>query len=141
MENSELLAVVWELEEIRYYLNGKVVYLHTDQRALKPLIKRNRAYRQYSARLTRWLHRLVHFDLSIKYRVGKKFKAYGLIDQKLNRKTINREKVRRRICHQNPLRNFQTKSQIRSTIKQGQKNSNDRPINEHGFNDEPRVGQ
>ena len=38
----ELLAVVWGLEKVRFYLYGKKVFLYTDHQALEPLIKRNR---------------------------------------------------------------------------------------------------
>ena len=63
----ELLAVVWGLEKFRFYLYGKKVYLYTDHQALEPLIKQNRCNKQYSARLTRWLERLTHFDISIQH--------------------------------------------------------------------------
>ena len=70
----ELLAVVWGLEKLRFYLYGKKVYLCTDHQALEPLIKRNRSNRQYSARLTRWLDRLTHFDISIQHIAGSNLK-------------------------------------------------------------------
>ena len=63
----ELLAVVWGLEKFRFSLDGKKVHLYTDHQALEPLIKRNRSNKQYSARLTRWLDRLTHFDKSIQH--------------------------------------------------------------------------
>ena len=66
----ELLAVVWGLEKFRFYLYGKKVFLYTDHQALEPLIKRNRCNRQYSARLTRWLDRLAHFDIAIQHIAG-----------------------------------------------------------------------
>ena len=65
----ELLAVVWE---VLFY--GKKVYLYTDHQALKPLIKRNRINRQYSARLTKWLDRLAHFDIAIQHIAGSNLK-------------------------------------------------------------------
>ena len=43
----------------------------TDHQALQPLLKRNRAHKQYSARLTRWLDRLSHFDVNVQYTAGK----------------------------------------------------------------------
>ena len=70
----ELLAVVWGLEKFRFYLYGKKVYLYTDHQALEPLIKRNRCNKQYSARLTRWLDRLTHFDTSIQHIAGSNLK-------------------------------------------------------------------
>ena len=59
----ELLAVAWGLEKLRFLLYGKKVFYNTDHQALEPLIKRNRCNKQYSARLTRWLDRLAHFDI------------------------------------------------------------------------------
>ena len=35
------------------------------------MVKRNRAHKQYSARLTRWLDRLSHFDVNLQYTTGK----------------------------------------------------------------------
>ena len=62
------------LVKFRYYFYGKVVCFYTDHQALEPLIKRNRAYRQNSERLTRWLDRLADFDISIKYTARKNLK-------------------------------------------------------------------
>ena len=59
----ELLAVVWGLEHFRLYIYGKPIELLTDHQALEPLIKRKRSNKTYSARLTRWLDRLAHFDI------------------------------------------------------------------------------
>ena len=70
----ELLAVVWGLEKFRFYLYGKKVFFYTDHQALEPLIKRNRCNRQYSARLTRWLDRLAHFDIAIQHIAGSNLK-------------------------------------------------------------------
>ena len=67
----ELLAVVWGLEHFRLYIYGKPIELLTDHQALEPLIKRNRSNKTYSARLTRWLDRLAHFDIKIKHIAGK----------------------------------------------------------------------
>ena len=41
---------------------GNILTLH---QALQPLLKRNRAHKQYSARLTRWLDRLRHFHVKV----------------------------------------------------------------------------
>ena len=66
-----MLGVLWGLEYFRYYVYGKKVNLLTDHQALQPLLKRNRAHKQYSARLTRWLDRLSHFDVNVQYTAGK----------------------------------------------------------------------
>ena len=67
----ELLRALWGLEYFRYYVYGKRVNLLTDHQALQPLLKKNRAHKQYSARLTSWLDRLSHFDVNIQYTAGK----------------------------------------------------------------------
>ena len=59
----ELLAAVCGLEKFSLYLYGKIVYLYTNQ-AMEPLVKGNQAYRQYSARSTKVLDRLVHNNIS-----------------------------------------------------------------------------
>ena len=51
----EQLALVCGLENFRFYLYGKAVYLYTNHQTLEPLFKRNRAYLQYNAQLARWL--------------------------------------------------------------------------------------
>ena len=53
------------------FIYGKPIELLTDHQALEPLIKRNRSNKTYSARLTRWLDRLAHFDIQIKHVAGK----------------------------------------------------------------------
>ena len=70
----KLLAVEWGLEKFRFYLYGKKAHLYTDHQALEPLIKRNRSSKQYSARLTRWLDRLTHFDISLQHIAGSNLK-------------------------------------------------------------------
>ena len=67
----ELLAVVWGLEHFRLYIYGKPIKLLTDHQALEPLIKRNRSNKTYSARLTRWLDRLAHFNINVNHIAGK----------------------------------------------------------------------
>ena len=67
----ELLGALWGLEYFRYYVYGKNVNLLTDHQALQPLVKRNRAHKQYRARLTWWLDRLSHFDVNVQSTVGK----------------------------------------------------------------------
>ena len=67
----ELLAVVWGLERFRFQLYGKQVQLFSDHQALEPRLKRNKTNKQYSARLTRWLDRLNHFDICLKHTAGK----------------------------------------------------------------------
>ena len=78
----ELLSVVWGLEKFRFYLYGKKVFLYTDHQALEPLIKRNRCNKQYSARLTRWLDRQAHFDISVQHIAGSNLKFTDFLSSK-----------------------------------------------------------
>ena len=66
--------MVWGLEKFQFYLYGKRVHLYTDHQALEPFIKRNRSNKQFSARLTRWLDRLTHFDIAIEHIAGSNLK-------------------------------------------------------------------
>ena len=51
----DLLAVVWGLERFRFHLYRKQIQLFSDHQALEALLKRSKANKQNSARLTRWL--------------------------------------------------------------------------------------
>ena len=66
----ELLGALWGLEHSRYNVYEKRVNLLTDHQALRLLPKRNRAHKQYSARLTRCLDLLSHFDVNLQYTAG-----------------------------------------------------------------------
>ena len=87
----ELLAVVWVLERFRFYVYGKQIQLLSDHQALEPLLKRNKTNKQYSARLTRWLDTLNHFDIILKHTAGKN-KIHGL-QLKSHRKPGTRKKL------------------------------------------------
>ena len=65
---------MWRLEHFRLYVYGKPIEILIDHQALEPLIKRNRSNKTYSARLTRWLDRLAHFDINIKHIASKHIK-------------------------------------------------------------------
>ena len=52
----------------------KPVKLFSDHSALEPLLRRNRANKTYSARLTRWLDRITHFDVSVNHIAGEEIK-------------------------------------------------------------------
>ena len=63
----EILESLWGSKQFRYYVYGKRVSLLTVQ----PLRKPNRAHKQYSAKLTRWLDRLSPFDVNLQCTAGK----------------------------------------------------------------------
>ena len=57
------------LEYFRFYVYEKRVILNRIQ-ALQPILKKNRAHKQNSARLTPWLDRPSHFDVNVQYTAG-----------------------------------------------------------------------
>ena len=59
----ELLGVVWSVEHFKYYLYGKPFTVITDYRALLSIMRENRANKSYNSQLTRWVDRLLPFDL------------------------------------------------------------------------------
>ena len=69
------------IREIRFYLYGKQVQLFSEHQALEPLLKRNKTNKQFSARLTRWLDRLNHFDISLKHTAGKEIKVTDFVSR------------------------------------------------------------
>ena len=77
----ELLAVVWGLERFKFHLYGKQIQLFSHHQALESRLKRNKSNKPYSARLTRWLDRLNHFDITLKYAAGKEIKSTDFISR------------------------------------------------------------
>ena len=80
----ELLAVVWGLEHFRFYIYGKPIKLFSDHSALEPLLRRNRANKTYSARLTRWLDRITHFDVTVNHIAGEEIKLTDYLSRHPN---------------------------------------------------------
>ena len=74
------------LERFRFYLYGKQFQLFWDHQTLEPLLKRNKTNKHYSARLTRWLDRLNHFDISLEHSAGKQIKFTDFISRNPNEK-------------------------------------------------------
>ena len=95
----KLLAVVGGFERFRFHLFDKQVQLFSDHQALQPLLKRNKTNKHHGARLTRWLDRLNHFDISLKHTTGRKIKSTNFIFE-IPSKIRNQEKLRRRNFNQ-----------------------------------------
>ena len=72
INENELFAVVWGLNHFHLHIYGKPIELVTDHQSLEPLIERNRSYKTCSARSTRWLEKLTHFDIQTKHVAGGK---------------------------------------------------------------------
>ena len=64
----ELLAIVWSMENYRYYLYGKKFVVRTDHASLKWMLR----VKEPKDQLARWIQRLSVFDFEIEHRPGKK---------------------------------------------------------------------
>ena len=72
---------VWGFEKFRFYQYRIKVFLYTDHKALEPLIKRDRCFKQCSASLPRWLDRIAHFDISIQHLAGSNLNFTGILSR------------------------------------------------------------
>ena len=70
----ELLAVVWKIRKVSIQPLRKESSSLYRPPSTRTIIKRNRNNKQYSARLTRWLYRLIHFDIAIQHIAGSNLK-------------------------------------------------------------------
>ena len=64
-----------------------------DIQALEPLLQKNKANKQYSSRVTRWLDRLNNIDISLKHTAGKKKSNLQTSLAEIPHKIWNRDKI------------------------------------------------
>ena len=67
----ELLAVVWSVENFRNYVYGTNFELVSDHKALTSILKGNKANKTFSSRLTRWVDRLLPFQFTVSHEPGR----------------------------------------------------------------------
>ena len=61
----ELLAVVWSFERCENYVYGIEFEIVSDHKALKSVLKANKANKTFSSCLTRWVDRLLPFEFTV----------------------------------------------------------------------------
>ena len=89
--------MVWGLERFIFHLNGKQVQLFSDHQALKPLLKKNKSNKQYSARLTLVAGQTKPLRHYSEIHSRKRNQIYGFYQQKTHRKRGTGRKLRRGI--------------------------------------------
>ena len=67
----ELLAVVWSIEHFKNYVYGVAFGIVSDQKALQSVLRPNKGNKTFSSRLTRWVDRLLPFELYIVHTPGR----------------------------------------------------------------------
>ena len=83
-------------ERFWFHLYRNQIQLYLDHQALELRLERNKPNKQCSARLTRWLDKLIFFDVSLKHTARKEI---NLIDftGRIPPKTVTGRKTRRKI--------------------------------------------
>ena len=128
------------LEIFRFCLYGNVQYLYTNHQAPEPLIKRNRAYPQYSARLTRWLDRLAQLDISVQNTAGSKSIALDYLHEHPTEKTPTEPNCNEQYVTKTFTELFYwTINTVNCWT--WTKKATDRANKENGFNDELKTDQ
>ena len=61
----ELLAVVWSVENFKNYVYGVRFGVVSDNKVLQSVLKSNKGNKTVSSRLTRWVDRLLPFDFNL----------------------------------------------------------------------------
>ncbi|MGL5709134.1 MAG: reverse transcriptase domain-containing protein, partial [Aeromonas sp.] len=78
---KEVLAALWSMEKLRYYLTGRIFDLITDHKAMIELKKK---LEFGSNRIYRWFQRLENFQFVVKYREGVKMVASDALSRTFN---------------------------------------------------------
>ena len=73
----QLLAIVWAVEYYRNYIHGVKFEVVSDHKASETALKSNHGKKTYSSRLTRWIDRLLPFDMEVVHQPGQ---TMGLAD-------------------------------------------------------------
>ena len=73
----ELLAIAWAVKHYRNYIYGVKFEVVSDHKSLETALKSNHGNKTYSRRLTRWIDRLLPFDMEVVHQPGR---TMGLAD-------------------------------------------------------------
>lgn len=74
---KEILAIVYALSKLRYYLCGRKFEIHTDNQALTHLL----TCKLTNARMTRWIIAIQEYDFTIKYCKGAENKTADILSR------------------------------------------------------------
>ena len=71
LNKLELLAVMRSVELFKNYVYGTKVGIFSDHKALHSVLSANKRNKQFSSRLTRWVDRLLPYDINFVHTPGR----------------------------------------------------------------------
>ena len=90
----ELLAVVWSIENFRNYVYGTEFEVVSDHKALMAVLKDNRANKTYSSGLTRWVDRLLPFQFKVLHAAGRTLGMADYLSRHPSPNNNNEQKIK-----------------------------------------------
>ena len=70
----ELLALVWAIDHFKNFVYGVKFQVISDHKALASMLKPNRSNKTIYSRLTRWVDRLLPFEIEVIHASGTRFR-------------------------------------------------------------------
>ena len=80
----ELLGVVWSIEYFKNYIYGKEFVIINNHRALLSNLKEHRSNKRYNSHLSRWVDRLLLYQLKMEHLPGAKIELVDYISRNPN---------------------------------------------------------
>ena len=90
----ELLAVVWAIENFRNFVYGTEFEVVSDHKALTTILKDNRSNKTFSSRLTRWVDRLLPFQFKVVHAPGRTMGMADYLSRHPSESNNNENKIK-----------------------------------------------
>ena len=131
----ELLAVVWSIENFRIFVYGTEFEVVTDHKALTTILRNNRADKTFSSRITRWVDRLLPFQFNVVHAPGRTIGIADFFSRHSSEIASNIHKIKAEEMWNNWFTvNEITRNKLVSDTSQAQ-NAREQPIAPYAVND------